>query len=189
MGKGTGHRHRAGLGTQWETAKAFELFIEACKQPIVIDADALNIISKKTELLSKIPAGSVLTPHPKEFERIFGKTVNSMQQVEVARMQAMRYNVYIVLKNRYTAVVTPEGDCHYNLTGNAGMAKGGSGDVLTGIITGLLAQGYESGAAATMAVYLHGLAGDHAADLHSQEAMTASDIIEQLGTAFSEISR
>jgi len=177
-----------GLGTEWETMRAFEQFIDECKQPIVIDADALNIIGKKPELLSKVPAGSILTPHPKEFERIFGKTVNSMQQVEVARMQAMRYNLYIVLKNRYTAIVSPEGECRYNLTGNAGLATAGSGDVLTGIITGLLAQGYEPGEAAIMGVYLHGLAGDHAAEAHSQEAMIAGDIAEYLGTAFQEIS-
>lgn len=177
-----------GLGTEWETMRAFEQFVDECKQPIVVDADALNMIGKKPELLSKIPPGSVLTPHPKEFERIFGKTVNSMQQLEVARMQAMRYNLYIVLKNRYTAIVTPEGECRYNLTGNAGLATAGSGDVLTGIITGLLAQGYEPGDAATMGVYLHGLAGDYAAEARSQEAMIAGDITEHLGTAFQEIA-
>jgi NAD(P)H-hydrate epimerase len=176
-----------GMGTGWETMRAFEQFVDECKQPIVVDADALNIIGKKPELLSKIPPGSVLTPHPKEFERIFGKTVNSMQQLEVARMQAMRYNLYIVLKNRYTAIVTPEGECRYNLTGNAGLATAGSGDVLTGIITGLLAQGYEPGDAATMGVYLHGLAGDYAAEARSQEAMIAGDIAEHLGTAFQEL--
>jgi len=178
-----------GLGTEWETQRAFELFIDECKQAIVIDADALNIIGKKPELLSKIPPGSILTPHPKEFERIFGKTVNTMQQVEVARMQAMRYNLYIVLKNRYTAIVSPEGECWYNLTGNPGLATAGSGDVLTGIITGLLAQGYEAGDAALMGVYLHGLAGDYAADARSQEAMIAGDIAEHLGTAFEEIGK
>jgi len=177
-----------GLGTEWETMRAFEQFLDECKQPIVVDADALNIIGKKPELLSKIPPGSVLTPHPKEFERIFGKTVNSMQQLEVARMQAMRYNLYVVLKNRYTAIVTPEGECRYNLTGNAGLATAGSGDVLTGIITGLLAQGYEPGDAATMGVYLHGLAGDYAAESRSQEAMIAGDIAEHLGTAFQELA-
>lgn len=176
-----------GLGTEWETMRAFEQFLDECKQPIVVDADALNIIGKKPELLSKIPPGSVLTPHPKEFERIFGKTVNSMQQLEVARMQAMRYNLYVVLKNRYTAIVTPEGECRYNLTGNAGLATAGSGDVLTGIVTGLLAQGYDPGDAATMGVYLHGLAGDYAAEARSQEAMIAGDIVEHLGTAFQEL--
>ncbi|MBS1587541.1 MAG: NAD(P)H-hydrate dehydratase [Bacteroidetes bacterium] len=176
-----------GLGTEWETMRSFEQFLDECKQPIVVDADALNMIGKKPELLSKIPPGSVLTPHPKEFERIFGKTVNSMQQLEVARMQAMRYNLYIVLKNRYTAIVTPEGECRYNLTGNAGLATAGSGDVLTGIVTGLLAQGYDPGDAATMGVYLHGLAGDYAAEARSQEAMIAGDIVEHLGTAFQEL--
>jgi len=177
-----------GLGLEWETMRAFEQFIDECKQPIVIDADALNMLGKKPELLSKVPAGSILTPHPKEFERMFGKTVNSMQQVEVARMQAMRYNLNIVLKNRYTAIVSPEGECRYNLTGNPGLATAGSGDVLTGIITALLAQGYEPGDAAVMGVYLHGLAGDYAADARSQEAMIAGDIAEHLGTAFWELN-
>lgn len=177
-----------GLGMEWETMRAFEQFIDEYKQPLVIDADALNILGKKPELFSKIPSESILTPHPKEFERMFGKTVNSMQQVEVARMQAMRYNLNIVLKNRYTAVVSPEGECRYNLTGNPGLATAGSGDVLTGIITGLLAQGYEPNDAAVMGVYLHGLAGDHATDARSQEAMIAGDITEHLGIAFEELN-
>lgn len=178
-----------GLGMQEYTARAFADFIQACKQPVILDADALNLLAKQPELLHKLPKNSILTPHPGEFERLFGKTVNSMMALEHARTQAMRLNIYIVLKGHYTAVVTPEGECHYNITGNPGMATGGSGDVLTGILTGLLAQGYEPGDTALIGVYLHGLAGDMAAAKHSEDALIAGDIIEHLGTAFKTVAR
>ncbi|MBA3828506.1 MAG: NAD(P)H-hydrate dehydratase [Taibaiella sp.] len=176
-----------GLDTNTVTVKAFADFIDECKQPVVIDADALNILAKHNELLARIPPGSVLTPHPKEFSRIFGESVNSMMELEHARTQAMRYNIFIVLKGHHTAVVTPEGECWYNMTGNAGMATGGAGDVLTGIITGLIAQGYDGGDAAMLGVYLHGLAGDKAAEKSSMEAMIAGDIIDNLGHAFASL--
>lgn len=173
-----------GMGLARRTAEALENFIEEQKEPLVLDADALNIISNKKDLLHKLPHNSILTPHPKEFERLFGETTDSIKRVELARTQAMRYNIIIVLKNHHTVVTTPEGECWYNTTGNAGMATAGSGDVLTGIITSLLAQGYESQDAALLGVYLHGLAGDYAAAKKSMEAMIASDIIEHLGDAF-----
>lgn len=173
-----------GIGTDAKTALAVAEFIDACKTPVVVDADALNIIATHPELLAKLPNGSVLTPHPKEFARLFGENTNTMIQVDHARMQAMRYNINIVLKGHHTAVITNEGECWYNMTGNAGMATGGSGDVLTGIITGLIAQGYEPHNAAILGVYLHGLAGDIAAKELSQEALTAGDIINYLGQAF-----
>jgi NAD(P)H-hydrate epimerase len=173
-----------GLGTSEKTAKALASFIENSRDPLVLDADALNIISSQPELLNKIPAHSIITPHPKEFTRLFGERANSMLQLELARTQAMRYNINIVLKGHYTVVITTEGDCWYNTTGNAGMATGGAGDVLTGIITGLLAQKYEPKDAAILGVYLHGLAGDIAAKELSQEALKAGDIITHLGTAF-----
>jgi NAD(P)H-hydrate epimerase len=128
--------------------------------------------------------GSILTPHPKEFSRLFGENTNSMIQVDNARIQAMRYNINIVLKGHHTAVITSEGECWYNTTGNPGMATAGAGDVLTGIITGLLAQGYAPHEAAMLGVYLHGLAGDLAVKELSQEALIAGDIIERLGKAF-----
>lgn len=173
-----------GLGTSEQAAEAFLFFLEACKDPIVVDADALNLIARQPELLAKLPKGSVLTPHPKEFARLFGDNANSIMQVDHARIQAMRYNINIVLKGHHTAVITTEGECWYNTTGNAGMATAGSGDVLTGIITGLMAQGYEPHDAALMGVYLHGLAGDIAATTRSQESLMAGDITEHLGRAF-----
>ena len=178
-----------GMGTEQETVSAFAEFIEAAMEPLVIDADAINILADHPELLNKIPTGSILTPHPKEFERLFGETANSMQRVELARIQAMRYNINIVLKDRYTAVITPEGDCWYNLSGNVGLATAGSGDVLLGIITALLAQQYNPTHAAILGVYLHGKAGEYASLQFSKEAMIARDITENLGKAFRELNK
>jgi hydroxyethylthiazole kinase-like uncharacterized protein yjeF len=173
-----------GLGTAISTATALANFIEEYNKPLVADADALNIIAKQPDLLSKLPKNTIITPHPKEFARLFGDTTNSMTQVDHARIQAMRYNINIVLKNHHTAIITSEGECWYNTTGNAGMATGGAGDVLTGIITGLLAQGYQPHEAALLGVYLHGMAGDIAAGEISQEALVAGDIITYMSKAF-----
>lgn len=178
-----------GLGTAEATVRAVQGFVTACKEPIVVDADALNILSQHPDDLHKLPADSILTPHPREFERLFGKTRDSMQMLELARTQSMKYNIYIVLKGRHTVIVTPEGECWYNMTGNSGMATGGSGDVLTGIITGLLAQGYTSADAARLGVYLHGLAGDCAASRTGQYSLLAGDIVDCLGRAFMTLEK
>lgn len=176
-----------GIGTHEYTVKAFTDFLEAVKQPILIDADALNILGKHPELVSKVPAGSILTPHSKEFERIFGSAPNSMQQLEIARTQAMRYNIFIILKGHHTAISTPEGECWYCTDGNAGMATGGTGDVLTGIITGLLAQGYDGYESAMLGVYLHARAGDIAAVKQGKQGLIACDIINNMGKVWGEI--
>ncbi len=178
-----------GLGTSSESVRALSEFLEDCVSPVVLDADALNIIGRHSELLAKLPKNSILTPHPKEFGRLFGENTNSMIQVDNARIHAMRYNINIVLKGHHTAIINAEGECWYNMTGNAGMATGGAGDVLTGMITGLLAQGYEPQAAAMLGVYLHGVAGDIAAQELSQEAMIAGDIIDHLGKAFISLAQ
>ncbi len=173
-----------GMGTNNKQTVAFSEFLDRYKKPLVVDADALNIIAKHPDLLAKLPKGSIITPHPKEFSRLFGDNTNSMIRLDHARIQAMRYNINIVMKGHYTVVVSAEGGCSYNMTGNAGMATAGSGDVLTGILTGLLAQGYDPHEAAVLGVYLHGLAGDIAAKDRSQESLIARDIIEYLGKAF-----
>lgn len=178
-----------GLGTNEATARALSDFISACKEPIVVDADGLNMLAQQPDLLHKLPADSILTPHPKEFGRLFGATKDSMQMVELARTQCMKYNIYIVLKGHHTVVVTPEGECWYNMTGNPGMATGGSGDVLTGMIAGLMARGYSSFDAARLGVYLHGLAGDYAAAAWTENAMVAGDIINNLGHAFKRLTQ
>ncbi|RYZ54902.1 MAG: NAD(P)H-hydrate dehydratase, partial [Sphingobacteriales bacterium] len=130
-----------GMGTAEKTGAALEAFLGSYTKPLVLDADAINTLAKKQELLSRIPKGSILTPHPTEFDRLSGKSTDSMQRLEQARAMAMLYKICIVLKGRFTAVISEEGDCWYNLTGNPALATGGSGDVLTGMITGLLAQG------------------------------------------------
>ena len=160
---------------------------ETIQMPMVIDADALNIVAANKELLNLIPPQSIITPHPKEFERLFGKTENDFERLQLALQQSKELNIYIVLKGHNSFISTPEGAGYFNSTGNAGMATAGSGDVLTGIITGLLAQGYLSFHAAVFGVYLHGLAGDIAAQKFSEEAMIAGDINDCLGEAFKQI--
>jgi NAD(P)H-hydrate epimerase len=176
-----------GLGLEEGTKRAFTQFLEACSRPIILDADALNIISENKILLHQIPAQSILSPHPGEFERLFGTSINSMARAELARNQAMKYNIIIILKGHYSMVFLPDGECWYNPTGNAGMATAGSGDVLTGILTGFMAQGYSPKEAAISGTYLHGLAGDLAAKNHSEEALIATDLIDYLGKAFLKI--
>lgn len=176
-----------GLGTAAGTARALEQLLAQYRQPMVIDADALNIIAAYPFLLQRIPQGSLLTPHPKEFERIFGESGNDFERLELLSRQAVHLQLYILLKGRYTAIACPDGSVYFNSTGNPGMATGGSGDVLTGILTSLLAQGYAPKAAVLLGTYLHGLAGDIAAARMSQEAMTAESIIDCLGPAFLQL--
>lgn len=173
-----------GIGLQRKTAAViFDLF-KYPHIPLVIDADALNLLSEDKSLLWQIPAGSILTPHPKEFDRLMGKSENTYKRLQKALKLAGQLKVYIVLKGAHTAICTPEKNCYFNSTGNPGMATAGSGDVLTGIILGLLAQSYSPLHAALVGIFLHGLAGDIAASKYSEESMIASDIIDNLGEAF-----
>ncbi len=158
--------------------------LQVCDQPMVLDADALNLLSENPAWWDFLPKNSILTPHPKEFERLFGKSENDFQRNDLQRVKSQEHGVFIVLKGAHTAIACPDGECWFNSTGNQGMATGGSGDVLTGILTGLLAQGYSPKSAALLGVYLHGLAGDLAAKEGSQEALTAGDLVEYLGDAW-----
>jgi len=158
------------------------------KRPLVIDADALNILSENQSLYNSIPPNSIITPHPKEFERLFGKTNSDFDRINLALSKAKELNIYVVLKGHYTFIASPENKGFFNSTGNAGMATAGAGDVLTGILTGLLAQKYSPLNACILGVYLHGLSGDIAAKEISQEALIADDIIQYIGHAFKEIS-
>ena len=178
-----------GIGKYPNHKKLLADIFAAVDTPMVIDADALNVLSENKELLQSIPPFSILTPHPKEFERLFGKTENDFERLQLVLEKSRTLNIYIVLKGHYTFITTPEGIGYFNSTGNAGMATAGSGDVLTGIITGLLAQGYSSLRAALLGVYLHGLAGDIAAEKYSQEAIIARDIINCMGKAYLQIER
>ncbi len=177
-----------GMGQASETGAALLQFIRSAQGSLVLDADALNLVAAQKEMLHLLPAYTIITPHPREFERLFGKAPDTMLQVELARANAMKYNICIVLKGHHTAVVLPTGACWYNTTGNAGMATGGSGDVLTGILTALLAQGYAPADAARLGVFLHGRAGDLAAAVSGQEALTAGDLPDWLGAAFRSLS-
>ena len=176
-----------GLGTGEATVKALMAVLAAYKRPVVLDADALNIIAAHPEALAFLPPFSILTPHPKEFERLFGPAENDFEKIALAVRKAKDLNVIIVLKGHHTFIAMPGGKGYFNTTGNAGMATGGSGDVLTGLLTGLIAQKYTPATAALLGVYLHGLAGDLAAGLRSQEALIATDIAEGIGEAFKQI--
>ena len=128
-------------------------FLKSFHQPLVLDADALNIISKHPELLSSLNPNTIITPHPKEFDRLFGNSSNDMSRFDKAKKMAMQHKIIIVLKGHFTGVFVPDGNISFNTTGNAGMAKGGSGDALTGIITALLAQSYSPDKAALFGVF------------------------------------
>jgi ADP-dependent NAD(P)H-hydrate dehydratase / NAD(P)H-hydrate epimerase len=173
-----------GIGKAGRTASALKNYLMLTRKPMVLDADALNLIADNPEMWEYIPKDSILTPHPKEFERLFGKTDNDFERLERLRERAKTLKINILLKGAHTIIANNEGVCFFNSTGNAGMATAGSGDVLTGIITGLLAQGYAPDKAAIVGVYLHGLAGDLAAEKLGQEAMLAGDIVACLGEAF-----
>lgn len=177
-----------GLGQSRITEKALLDQLVITTTPMVIDADALNLLSANKNYLNKLPKGSILTPHPKELERLVGKCNTSYERLQRACELSAKANVHIVLKGAYTAIIQPSGEVCFNTTGNPGMATGGSGDVLTGILLALLAQGYDADSAAKIGVYIHGLAGDEAAHQMGQIAMTASDIISYLPQAWKTIS-
>ncbi len=156
--------------------------------PLVLDADALNTLGENKGLLKNIPPGSILTPHPKEFERVVGKTANDFESMQLALYTAKDLEICIVLKGHHTFIASPSGKGYFNSTGNSGMATAGSGDVLTGIITALLAQKYSPSEAARLGVFLHGLAGDLALAQTSKEALIAGDIVDNLADAFRAVS-
>lgn len=176
-----------GMGTAKNTANMLKHLIQETKVPLLLDADALNILSDNPTWLAFLPKGTVLTPHPGEFARLAGKTSSSFDRLEILRSFCIKYSLNIVLKGAYTVVCSPLGNCYFNTTGNPGMATGGSGDVLTGVITGLLVQGYNPTEACVVGVYLHGLAGDLAAENTGYEALIAGDIIKNLGKGFMEL--
>ncbi len=170
-----------GIGKEPLTARVVENLIKNAKAPLVIDADALNLLSENTSLLQFLPANTILTPHPKEFERLAGKSNDEFDRLQRGINFAIQHQVIICLKGANTAVILPDGEVHFNSTGNPGLATGGTGDVLTGIITALLAQKYTPHEAAILGVYQHGLAGDRAAQKKGQSALIASDVVDYLG--------
>ncbi len=173
-----------GLGTDKETTKEIIRLINRNTEPMVIDADGLNILSEHKEEWDKIPINSILTPHPKELSRLIGKWNNDFEKLERTANLAKKYGLYVVIKGAYTVTVSPQGKFYFNSSGNPGLATAGSGDVLTGIITGLLAQGYSSLESCIFGIYLHGLAGNIASQEKGEACMIASDIIDNLGKAY-----
>ena len=182
------HPHQAiavgpGIGTRDVTIDALESLLKNCKSPILLDADALNCISRRPALLTMLPAGTVITPHMGEFDRLFGKHNSGEERLLKALEMARHYNIVIVLKGHFTAIVSPTGKIYFNSTGNPGMATAGSGDVLTGVIAAFLAQGYTPERASILGVFMHGLAGDLAAEEVGEIGMTAGDIADRIGRA------
>jgi ADP-dependent NAD(P)H-hydrate dehydratase / NAD(P)H-hydrate epimerase len=176
-----------GIGTAAQTATALKILLQQVNIPMLFDADAINILAENKTWLGFVPKGSVFTPHPKEFERLVGKSSNNFDRNQMQRDFSFRYQCYMVLKGAHTAITTPDGRCYFNTTGNPGMATGGSGDVLTGIISGLMAQGYSPLESCLLGVYIHGLAGDIALKEQGFEALIASDIITNLGKSFQSL--
>jgi NAD(P)H-hydrate epimerase len=176
-----------GIGIEAETQKLLSFIIRRYSKPLIIDADGLNCLALNKNWLEALPSYSILTPHPKELDRLFGDHPSDFERMEKASSEAQRLKVIIVLKGHHTFIAMPNGQHYFNSTGNAGMAKGGSGDVLTGILASLLAQGYPPSPAALLSVYIHGWAGDFAAKKFSQEAMLPSDLITCLRDVFLEL--
>jgi ADP-dependent NAD(P)H-hydrate dehydratase / NAD(P)H-hydrate epimerase len=173
-----------GLGKNLDT---LQRLLALATFPLVLDADALNLLGANAALWQWVPPYSILTPHPVEFERLFGRCDSDFERLARALEQAAEHRCHIVLKGHRTLIACPDGSGFFNMTGNAGMATGGSGDVLTGLLTGLLAQGYPPRHAAILGVYLHGLAGDLALVDQSMESLLSSDIAEGLGAAFKHL--
>ncbi|MFV0564445.1 MAG: NAD(P)H-hydrate dehydratase [Flavobacteriaceae bacterium] len=175
-----------GMGTAPETLKAFERFLEENKAPLVIDADAINLLSQNKKLLKRLPKNTILTPHPKELERLIGNWTNDFDKLEKTKVFAKTHDCILVVKGAHTVTVTQD-RFYVNSTGNPGLATAGSGDVLTGIITGLMAQGYEPLVAAVFGVYLHGKAADIAVEDLGYESLLASHITDYLSEAFKDL--
>lgn len=177
-----------GLGQRDTTAIALISQIRRTNCPMVLDADALNILGSRRAWLQQLPPGILLTPHPKEFDALEGYSCSSeYERLSKAREMAQRMQGYILLKGHYTAICQPDGSVILNTTGNGGMATAGAGDVLTGVIVGLLSRGYSVGAAAILGSYIHGLAGDIAASSKGLESLIASDIVDALPLAFKDL--
>lgn len=175
------------IGLNTEANQILENVLKHSTIPVILDADALHILSLNKNLLTSLLPNSLLTPHEKEFERIWGKIDNSINKIKLQREISMQHKIFILRKGKYTCMTCPDGNIYYNTSGSAGMATAGSGDVLSGIIGALYAQYQDMKTAMIMGAYIHGKAGEQAALLHSEESMIASDIVENLGGVFKEL--
>ncbi|KXK27310.1 MAG: Bifunctional NAD(P)H-hydrate repair enzyme Nnr [candidate division WS6 bacterium OLB20] len=179
-----------GIGTHHDTAEMLEDLLARSEldTKLVLDADALNILADEPEMLDMLPPGTVLTPHAGEFERLAGSWRDGFELLDALQGFVATHNITVVLKGHYTMVALASGQVHFNSSGNPGMATAGTGDALLGIITGLIAQGWSPEEAAILGAYIHGLAGDIAAQKHSQLAMRASDLLDEVGAAFMNLN-
>ncbi len=177
-----------GLGQHADTKAALGQLLAKFKKPMVIDADALNLLASHPELQLQIPGGSILTPHPKEFERLTGEWSNDFERLIKLQRFSKKINSVVILKGAYSTIALPSGDIVFNSTGNPGMATAGSGDVLTGILTGLLAQGYTAEVAAILGVFIHGLSGDLAIRENGGYFLTSGDLVDFLPAAYKKLS-
>ncbi len=178
-----------GLGTHSKTIAGFERFLKKSKNPMTVDADGLNILAKKKSLLKYLPANSILTPHLGEFKRLVGSWQNDFEKLEMLISFSKKYQVNMVLKGAYSAIADRKGNISFNPSGNEVLATAGSGDVLTGLVASLLAQQVEPLDALKLGVYLHGRAGDLLAKKIEGLGAVASDIIKELPSAISELSK
>lgn len=176
-----------GIGQNAETALVLKQLIQNSGAPLVLDADALNILAENRTWLSFLPAGTILTPHPKEFDRLTEKHQDSCSRLTSAQQLARKHQIYVVLKGAYSAIVCPNGHVWFNSTGNAALARGGSGDILTGLITGLLARGYSSFQSVLLGTYLHGLAADLAVKQIHPEALRLTQLFPYIAAAYDEL--
>ena len=176
-----------GIGTKDDTINAVDSLMKRYNRPCILDADALNCISLRPGMLDSIPKMSVITPHAGEFDRLFGNQMNDESRLREAIKMSRRYGIVIVLKGRYTMVIRPDEKVYINSTGSPALATPGSGDVLTGLIGGFAAQGYEMELCAAMGAFIHGAAGDRAEKTLGSYSVTASDIIDNIGPVIKEI--
>jgi NAD(P)H-hydrate epimerase len=178
-----------GIGTDEETSQAVIEQIQSTNSYTVIDADAINILSSHTDWIQLLPQNSILTPHKKELAGIIGISRNCFEELEKTRELAIKQKIFIIIKGAFSVIITPEGECHFNPTGNPGMATAGSGDVLTGIILALLARGNSPLEASILGTYIHGMAGDIATETIGEESLIASDIIDHLPQSFMKLKQ
>ena len=175
------------IGITPSSKNKLKSILKEAQQPLIIDADGISLLSENKSFLHQLPHNTIITPHVREFDRLFGEHKNHFERFLTARTMAKKHHIIIILKGAYTQIHSPQGITYFNSTGNPGMATGGSGDVLTGILLGLLAQNYSPLDAALIGTYIHGLAGNLALEKQSHESLIASDIIEHLGKAFQSL--
>jgi hydroxyethylthiazole kinase-like uncharacterized protein yjeF len=176
-----------GIGTDKVTKSALKDFLKTCESPLVLDADALNILSEDKSAMAALPKGTIITPHVKEFHSLFEECENALERLNLGLKMARKNQIYILIKGAYSCLCCPDGKAYFNSTGNPGMATAGSGDVLTGIITSLLAQGFSSKDSAVLGMYLHGKSGDMAAEKYGESGLKAGDIVDFIGKAIESL--